>query len=195
MNSSKRKICRECGDYFETRNENRECCSRLCGNIYGRRKSLIRSGNPRKAKKLHLNTPQETAYIKCRNGAKRRHIKFSLTIAELMQEWQKPCFYCGEDIKTIGIDRIDSSIGYIAGNIRSCCKWCNWMKNVRTSSEFIDHCHRIVEHLTSTCKTDSPAGDTDTPDSVGERITPRPVESVESLNTDRIGGERGFYSA
>lgn len=70
------------------------------------------------------------------------------------------CWYCGIDpptrepllgrqksapINAHGIDRIDSSLGYLAGNIRTCCKECNIAKNNRSEDDFIASCCRISE--------------------------------------------------
>jgi len=48
-------------------------------------------------------------YISYSNGAKQRGYDFSLTSEEFEVFWQKPCYYCGEDIETIGLDRIYSN--------------------------------------------------------------------------------------
>ena len=57
----------------------------------------------------------------------------------------QPCNYCknafisANIIGARGIDRIDSSIGYIIGNIVPACKTCNFMKNVLSVSDFFKH--------------------------------------------------------
>jgi hypothetical protein len=45
-----------------------------------------------------------------------------------------------------GIDRIDSTIGYIYGNITPCCYTCNIMKNILTQEEFFKHLKRIYDY-------------------------------------------------
>ncbi len=62
-----------------------------------------------------------------------------------MQYWNKKCEYCGKKIETIGIDRINNKIGYITGNIISCCKICNAMKSSQTQKAFVKQCKKITE--------------------------------------------------
>lgn len=46
-------------------------------------------------------------YHACRRG-----ISFELTLDDFGTFWNKDCRYCGEDIATIGIDRIRANEGY-----------------------------------------------------------------------------------
>ena len=64
------------------------------------------------------------------------------TIKEKFRELtSKNCFYCGDDPQKLhgrndlnggyvfnGIDRIDNKLGYIDGNVITCCSICNKMK-------------------------------------------------------------------
>jgi hypothetical protein len=45
-----------------------------------------------------------------------------------------------------GIDRIDSSIGYVEGNIVPCCKACNMAKNTMGQDEFMLWVERVYNH-------------------------------------------------
>lgn len=45
-----------------------------------------------------------------------------------------------------GIDRIDNNIGYVSGNMITCCKRCNIMKGSLSYEEFLGHTFAIVEH-------------------------------------------------
>lgn len=78
------------------------------------------------------------------NAAKRRGIPFDLTFDKFMVYWEKPCTYCGGEIDTVGLDRIDNEAGYVDGNITTCCHVCNWMKRSLSVFEFIDHCRKVV---------------------------------------------------
>lgn len=80
-----------------------------------------------------------------RGGAKARKIKFFLTINDFSLFWKKPCSYCGDEIRTIGLDRIDSKIGYILTNIVSCCADCNRMKLTKTKEEFLNKVYKIFK--------------------------------------------------
>lgn len=77
-----------------------------------------------------------------------------------------PCVYCGtqnsneridrlnpkEKITYNGIDRVNNSIGYIIGNIVSCCNICNKMKGTLTEDEFYEHLNKIINFKGSTTR-------------------------------------------
>ena len=52
-----------------------------------------------------------------------------------------PCHYCLNTFEkgAKGIDRINSSIGYIINNIKPCCKTCNMFKNDLSYDDFFNH--------------------------------------------------------
>jgi hypothetical protein len=84
----------------------------------------------------------------------------------------KPCYYCGKkdkrnrassdsykkhkgkditpedvlkyEVEINGIDRVDSSKGYVLDNCVPCCKMCNRMKLNHSTQDFIDQCRLIV---------------------------------------------------
>ena len=78
--------------------------------------------------------------------AKKRKIQWNLTFKEFMKFWQKPCYYCGEKIETIGLDRIDSRKGYSLENLVPCCRKCNSFKGRKKQEFFITQCIKIAEH-------------------------------------------------
>lgn len=51
--------------------------------------------------------------------------------------------YKSGDLCCVSIDRIDSSIGYVKGNIQLVCAWVNRAKNTATNDEMI----RVIELL------------------------------------------------
>lgn len=85
-----------------------------------------------------------------KNGAKRRKIEWDLTFYEFMAFWQIPCYYCGIEIKTIGLDRADPKKGYTSKNIVACCETCNIMKRDYTMEEFLININKIYENATKT---------------------------------------------
>ena len=89
------------------------------------------------------NTPKGRMKYYRRN-AKTRGISFDLTLEQFTELWQKPCHYCGSEIKQIGIDRINSKKGYQKGNIIPCCFKCNYMKRNWSTHEFLQHCYKIM---------------------------------------------------
>jgi hypothetical protein len=79
-----------------------------------------------------------------RSRAKFKGIDFTLTKDEFMSFWQSPCYYCGYSIHTVGIDRIDSSVGYRLENCRSCCAYCNKAKNDMSEERFLTMCRDVA---------------------------------------------------
>jgi hypothetical protein len=93
-----------------------------------------------------LQTPPGK-FLSYRNGAKRRKIEFELTKDEFNSFWQKNCYYCDSTINTIGIDRVDSNIGYYLNNCVPCCYKCNQIKMNMKPIEFLEQIKRIYINL------------------------------------------------
>lgn len=81
-----------------------------------------------------------------KNDAKHSRIEFVLSFEEFMTLWQKSCVYCGSEVKTIGVDRIDSNGKYEISNVVACCGICNFMKKAMTTVEFITQCRKILDY-------------------------------------------------
>jgi len=56
------------------------------------------------------------------------------------------CSYCGGSIETIGIDRINSTLGYVLDNVTACCSICNTMKFTLNVDDFLNHVYKIAEY-------------------------------------------------
>jgi hypothetical protein len=82
-----------------------------------------------------------SAYKRAANG---RKIEFKLSFDEFASFWGKPCAYCGDPIKTIGLDRMDSAAGYEVGNVVPCCSHCNYGKRTLAPYEYIEHCRKVA---------------------------------------------------
>lgn len=54
----------------------------------------------------------------------------------------KPCTYCGLQGK-IGVDRIDTKVGYIESNCQPCCGVCNMMKFTHSERDFLSKVEQI----------------------------------------------------
>jgi hypothetical protein len=87
---------------------------------------------------------QYHSYIKT---SKKRNIEFLLSKDECQIFYNTTCFYCGDKYKGLGIDRIDSFKGYEIGNVRACCKFCNFMKHTSTEKEFYERIVKIYKKL------------------------------------------------
>jgi len=109
---------------------------------------MWRKNNPEKVKLQRIkgrNTECER-YHKYKGNAKRKNIKFHLSRKEFSLFWKKSCHYCNSEIKTIGLDRVNNTKGYIIDNIVSCCAICNGMKETLTVNEFLNHCKKIINY-------------------------------------------------
>jgi len=86
--------------------------------------------------------PQYTTYKK---GARERNLHFSISYEEYETIVKNPCYYCGmtQERGFNGIDRINSSNGYILTNCVSCCQMCNYMKGTLGFNVFI----KRIEHI------------------------------------------------
>jgi hypothetical protein len=82
----------------------------------------------RRRKYSHSKRGRYQSY-KCSARDRTRPCAFELTYEQFIEFWQKPCTYCNSDIETIGLDRMDSTKGYIIENVTSCCRPCNEKKS------------------------------------------------------------------
>lgn len=78
------------------------------------------------------------------SGAKSRGYSFELSYEQFMEFWNKPCYFCGSEIKTVGIDRLDNSLGYTLDNCAPCCEVCNKMKKILSVETFLLQCKKIA---------------------------------------------------
>lgn len=86
-------------------------------------------------------------YTCYKNSAKCTDKTFLLTIEEFSGFWQLPCTYCGSEIKTIGLDRIDNSRGYEIDNITPCCYICNRMRMQLSQGEWFNQMKKILKFM------------------------------------------------
>lgn len=81
-----------------------------------------------------------------RRGATKRNIEWFLTEEDFLNLWNKNCFYCGDVIKTIGIDRKNNNEGYKIDNVVPCCSICNKLKLALPYEDFIKKIKQIYEN-------------------------------------------------
>ncbi len=105
----------------------------------------------------------EAAFVQIYNDykhrAKKYNRKFTRTKAQFKKLCERPCHYCGQlplqsagkvfqndrgDWLHNGIDRIDSSKGYVKNNMVPCCWGCNQAKSNRKLEEFLAWAKRFV---------------------------------------------------
>lgn len=79
-------------------------------------------------------------------NSKHRKIEFKLNFEEFESLISKSCYYCAS-IDNVGIDRLDSNVGYTQVNCVSCCSMCNVMKNDFSFTDFINKVKLIAERF------------------------------------------------
>lgn len=149
-------------------------CECDCGNSTRARKSQLESGSKQSCgcktreligNKMRKHAPEESAFLRhiasYKRGANKRGVEFSLTDGEFKSIVSLNCFYCGSAPSiaesyinrsngfayTInGIDRLNSNIGYVNGNVVPCCQRCNFSKGKLNSASFIEMCEMVTHH-------------------------------------------------
>lgn len=97
-----------------------------------------------KAMHKRFNDSVKAKFSHYKHGAEKRFLCFKISFKQFQLFWQKPCYYGGCPIETVGLDRIDSKIGYTIRNIVPCCWIHNRMKGGLTREIFIEYCKRIT---------------------------------------------------
>ena len=107
--------------------------------------------------KQEYHTAAKLIFGDYKTRAKSRGIEFHLNIDEFIDIVIKDCLYCGSKpslrkrerytIKVNGVDRLDSAIGYVKGNVVPCCGICNQMKSNHDPSDFKLHIKKIYENM------------------------------------------------
>lgn len=93
------------------------------------------------------------AYKDIRINAARRGYAFEISFDDFYKLATSNCYFCGDEpafgsynIKRNGIDRLDNTKGYVAGNCVPCCGVCNVMKGTHTEVEFYEKIAKIYKH-------------------------------------------------
>jgi len=81
-----------------------------------------------------------------KRGAEKRNFIWELTDDEFNSFWNSKCHYCGEYIDGVGIDRMDSNIGYLKDNCVPCCTPCNTIKSSLNKEDFLNQVKKIYEN-------------------------------------------------
>ncbi|AGE57724.1 hypothetical protein ATCVNTS1_639R [Acanthocystis turfacea Chlorella virus NTS-1] len=80
-------------------------------------------------------------------SADKRGLNVELTDDEIKAMTDEPCVYCLtptiDGVSRNGIDRLDSSLGYVDGNCVPCCGMCNYMKGQVDPLTFVERCSHI----------------------------------------------------
>lgn len=82
-----------------------------------------------------------------RTNARRAGCVFELPFALFSDLITDYCFYCGTASAPVhGLDKVDRTKGYIAGNVVTSCWTCNELKGTIGLNMFIDACRNITLH-------------------------------------------------
>lgn len=129
----------------------RETASKLCAEL-GRRGA--KNGGVLAERQL---------YCRYQNDARRRALPFDISYESAGRLFRGHCSYCGIEPYKMnyikkqnsvfiynGIDRVDNKLGYIDGNVVSCCAKCNDVKRRMEMPEFVSYITMLyrttVEH-------------------------------------------------
>jgi len=116
-----------------------------------------------KVKNLNILPPFEASFngilYQYKNRAKKIKIDFSITKEDFRNLIKMNCHYCNNppndhSYKTNngsliynGLDRVDSTKGYILDNVVPCCAECNWMKGKSSYHDFLNRIKTIYKNL------------------------------------------------
>lgn len=104
--------------------------------------------NKESLQKIHKLYRAKAKYNIYRNNAKQRGHSFNITKDEFNNLLTQNCHYCNSK-DNIGVDRIDSLIGYVIENCVSCCNICNRMKGTYSIKDFLKQCNLISKNKSS----------------------------------------------
>lgn len=141
-----------------------------CGTIAVRTYGELRCGRSPSCGCKSKQRSIETVWRQLYDKIKRRGWDFHLTLSQLRAVTQLPCVYCGKEpsnifrlkyndgggykrgvdpsmeIRWSGLDRVDSTKGYVYGNVVPCCGECNGMKSNLPLDVFLALIERIRLH-------------------------------------------------
>ena len=83
-------------------------------------------------------------YADYRRNAATRGFTFQISKERFAEITDQACAYCGAEGPN-GIDRVDSDLGYVEGNMVPCCSICNRMKSNLGREVFLAQVARIAK--------------------------------------------------
>ena len=94
----------------------------------------------------------KTEHTRLRRAAEKRGYEFNVSIEylwNLFQEQNQICAITGDyipSIKEASLDRIDSSKGYIEGNVQWVTQQANLSKHIMTMEQLYEFCRKVLNH-------------------------------------------------
>lgn len=157
-------INKDFGDWKVLKNiSNKKClCECKCGKIKEVFRSSLISGDSTKCreclyKKTYYGDISKHFFGHIKRGARDRNIEFNITIEyvwKLYIEQNRKCSLTNLDIYfpqknkadfTASLDRINSNIGYVEGNVQWLHKDLNLMKQKFSQEKFIEYCKLVAK--------------------------------------------------
>lgn len=84
-------------------------------------------------------------YSTYKQNAKKRGLSFDVSLPLFTSLIGQPCAYCGSEDR-VGVDRLDSDLGYFVENCAPCCSDCNYAKREMSKESFLNLVARIHAH-------------------------------------------------
>lgn len=148
-----------------------ECECPVCGGVFVCASSRLKST---KSCGCHVvlgkhgnvkHSPERASWLQLINqykmNAKAKGLTWSLTTEEAIRLFTANCAFCGSapyrskqsvrknanvPVLYNGIDRKDSTQGYVSANCHTCCTTCNYAKGTHTITEFDEWIKLLVKH-------------------------------------------------
>lgn len=152
--------------YGQTKTATQSSCRCACGNVIVVTNSHLRSGHTQSCGCLqrdrcslpHGVANDNLAVDRIKRSARARRLEWNLDDAFVRSLLAAPCHWCGDvrvnkfggnfrfngKLGYNGLDRLDSSKGYIATNVVPCCGPCNRMKGTQSTDDFEARCMKIA---------------------------------------------------
>jgi hypothetical protein len=147
--------CKECSVAFnrEWRASNRTLARELDKKYRTKNKEKIKIKNKRRYQNLTLDQKFE---MLVNTAKKRKQFECSISVEYVKSIWQKQegrCAYTklpltadANQLTTMSLDRIDSDVGYVEGNVQLVCVSINRMKLDYPEHQFIQLCHCVAQN-------------------------------------------------
>jgi hypothetical protein len=161
--------------FSEGKNKYFVCVCDTCGSIVNRRWSDMYNRSNKFCNNCRtaptIKKKGEAAFNRLlrvyKDAARQRNLSWDLTREQFKKLTSSNCHYCGEEPKHIvkgvynnkgqyklngqyyhnGVDRRDSSKGYVLDNCVPCCKYCNLGKNDQSYEEYLERITKIYRNL------------------------------------------------
>lgn len=100
----------------------------------------------KKAREWKQANPLKSQYLRYKERAVKKNIDFNIDLDDFVSYVKEPCVYCGFNGGILGLDRIESALGYTTDNVVPCCKVCNYMKFDHTLENWFSYMHQVLEY-------------------------------------------------